>query len=648
MTPLAAEKPKLGFLISIALIYLFAIYIQHQLFLNWDVSTLLLETQKLLNGGNYVDDFFTPNPPMIMYLYTIPVVLAKLSHLSFIYIFPFYIFLLATISFVISYQLTTTIFLTQDRLQAYVFMCAILVIFLIVPLYELGQRDHLLVVMTMPYLLITTCRLENKPIDKKLAVFIGLFASTAIAFKPQFLVLPLLIESYYLFTKRNWLACIKPETIAMLAWLITYVIIVSMTHPEYFKIIIPYLLQNYYHSADHRTLILYGGMINYCYAALCLHIVLNKLNKYKQLGTILALALVAFILTFVTQLFSQFYHQVPSISLAILLSVQLYVNIAAQQHISWPKYKLILLATAGLIAYIYYFWSGIAYSLYFYPITILSFFTIFLFILLMILKPAQAMLTRIATLAYIIAMGYLSSLIGVNIYFVHLQLFLTILVILLLFSLKTATALPKRASNFLIAILGIAIFSIPFIAEQRNFDFTQRFYKKLILNNLIAFMHTQPPHTSIYSFSIGTGFSFPLNYYTGAVVKQRFEALWMLTNVIDQIQSNGDSELIDNIKNNKSKYYFVNMITSDLKTGQPDLIFIEDKFDGISKYLGFDYLHYFLQNEAFSQVWKNYQYLTTLETPELYKLSVYKRIDTLQGAQKKNDGKKPNKMDWSS
>jgi hypothetical protein len=85
-----------------------------------------------------------------------------------------------------------------------------------------------------------------------------------------------------------------------------------------------------------------------------------------------------------------------------------------------------------------------------------------------------------------------------------------------------------------------------------------------------------------------------------------------------------------------------------LKTGQPDLIFIEDKFDGISKYLGFDYLHYFLQNEAFSQVWKNYQYLTTLETPELYKLSVYKRIDTLQGAQKKNDGKKPNKMDWSS
>src|SRR5579872_3156058 len=95
------NKSSLFFWGAILSVYVVAWGIQEHLPLNWDISQLLHATRLMLAGGTYSKDFFIPNPPMILFLYTPPVALSKFMGVKVMLPFRIYIFMLISISLAI-------------------------------------------------------------------------------------------------------------------------------------------------------------------------------------------------------------------------------------------------------------------------------------------------------------------------------------------------------------------------------------------------------------------------------------------------------------------------------------------------------------------------------------------------------------------
>ncbi|MES2218439.1 MAG: hypothetical protein V4501_08500 [Pseudomonadota bacterium] len=625
MNDTGAEKAKWSFIFCVAMICLLAWYIHQQLFISWDISALLHATEKLLQGGNYIDDFFIPNTPMILYLYIPPVVLAKLLHSDVLMIFPLYIFSLVAISFLVCYRLITRIFLKEDLLQQYIFASVLALVFLIVPIYEFGQRDHLLVIMAMPYLLTMVCRLQAEPINRYLAIAIGIFAGFGIAIKPQFLILPAVMETYYLYAQRSWTAWIRPEVFAMIAVQVLYLLLLLITRQDYVAVMIPYLVKYYYGTSliPWSTFLLNDTLL-FIYASLVFYIFLHKMNQYKKLSAVLFVALLSFLSIYLLQGFVYFYHMVPALSLAILMLVQLYTNIVVQNSLTGQDYKAItILAICLLLLQAFLF--NVRFSLTFIdPSVFFVLFTLFFSSLVLIFKFRKPLLIILAAGLYIVLASYwfLHKTMDNTPYFV--QIFLTLCMLLLLLKTAFGEAPGLKLQRSVIALLGILLFIVPSWIVLSAYEVGLQ-YKSFTLNKLIDFIHTLPPHESIYMFSSGIHFTFPMASYTDVVVVQRFDAMWMVRGFLKQIiyEPDGREMLRENIRNNTSKTFILNMVVDDLRNRKPDLIFVETKYPG-QKSIMFNFLEYFLENKAFSQVWKNYHYLTSVEEPGTFKLDVYK------------------------
>lgn len=315
------------FLALLVIIYLSAWFIQDQLFLNWDISMLLDATQKLLNGGTYVDDFFNPNPPMIYYLYLPPTIVSHFFALNIIYVFRFYIFSLASLSLFICSLFTVRIFIREHRFLAYHFILIMAGIFLLSAFFEFGQREHLFMMLAMPYLLLVAYRLQppsrnNLPQagEKIIPLFIGLYAGLGFALKPYFLCTPLLVELWYIYYKKNVLAWMRPEILSMLALFCVYAITTFIFFPDYIFVIVPYMMRYYYQSISLPWhMIIFSKITLFCAFTLFVFFLQYKENPYKILCTILILALMSFLLIYVLQRTEFIYHKIPVLSLVILI-----------------------------------------------------------------------------------------------------------------------------------------------------------------------------------------------------------------------------------------------------------------------------------------------------------------------------------------
>jgi hypothetical protein len=598
-----AENMKAGFICCLAVICGYAWHLQHQLVLNADVSALLLATEKLLQGGNYIEDFFTPNPPMIMYLYMIPVLSAKFWHINITILFPFYIFVLISISFFICYRLVDKIFLKKDRLQGYVFLSMLAIVFLVVPTKEFGQRDHLLVIMTLPYLLLTVCRMKAQAVNQGFAMIIGLFAGMVIAFKPQYLMLPALIESYFMFYKKNWLAWVKPETLVLMLVLMLYVALVLLTRQDYVAEMMPFLIKYYYGGAtDSLQEFLFNNCMLFVYAAIPVYILLNRMNKYAELGTVLTLALTVYTFCYWAQSFAFYYHMIPSFSLALLVLAQLYINLVMREDLSAYDYRVIASATLGMLILLWVH-DKLQFSLLSVdPVLLVGFSITFFLILLSALK-----VKRISSILVLLPVSYLFSYLMLANMLFRTQLYLLVTLLLLLASGLFAKYAPRLFHSVFVIVLGVLFFVYPGMVVMNKYNLSLRF-KYFTLNKLISFVHTQPPHQSIYELTTSLVFACPLVNYTDVVVKQRFtDGLWMFRG------SNTKLLAQDNNKN-----HIVDMVAEDMRHNQPDLVFVDNSD------VHFNLLNYSLQNKNFSQIWQHYHYLTTVAEAGIYKLDVYK------------------------
>lgn len=270
-----------------------------------------------LTGGTYTNNFFDTNPPLIILL-NLPVIwIAKITSINIRYAFYSYILFLTLGSFALSYYLLKQI--VKDNILYYLTVGGIAFALLILPNSSFGQREHLWVAFSLPYLFAATLRLSNKPINLALAVLIGIFAGLGFVLKPYFLTTLFLLEAFFIYKKRNLFGWMRSESFCVFGVIAIYIFGVYQFFPDYIHTIIP-LLTKYYFTDSWKSMI-FNPYFSYSFLIICLYVIGYKRWSNPLLSQVMVLAALGSMSSYLLSHVGSFYHQIPMLSFAIILAV---------------------------------------------------------------------------------------------------------------------------------------------------------------------------------------------------------------------------------------------------------------------------------------------------------------------------------------
>ncbi len=338
----------------IATLFIFCVWLQTHIIISGDITWLLHVGEKLLAGGHYYRNFFEVNPPMCIYIYLIPLLLSQFFALNFITSIIIYIFFLALASLLICYFLLKKLVPASARYTRYMLECTLALTYFLTPAYAFGQREYLLVVLAMPYLLLAALRCQRATINAGYAFIIGVIAAIGFAQKPFFLVSWLLIELYFLFRTKNLLSWLRPESLACVLVFIAYGLSIAVFTPEYITQILPIIKTIYY--LDYQLpfiILLMEKTALFGIAVLGFYCFIRQYCTNQYLADLLAISTVGMLFIYFAQHTLWYYHVLPvamtSTLLFVLLSIDFFQknNLFKLTHLNW-RFSKILILSAGL------------------------------------------------------------------------------------------------------------------------------------------------------------------------------------------------------------------------------------------------------------------------------------------------------------
>ena len=619
---------KMFLLVSFVVCFGIAWLIQNSLIFNSDASWLMLATKRLLAGGNYTHDFFEINPPMILYVYSPAALFVKITNLPTYIILRTYVFLLIAFSLLICTNLSLQIFKHDHKFLRNSFLIAIAIILLWLPMTEFGQREHLMVIFTLPYFLLMAARHTNPGAQKNSFAFaLGVFAGCGFAIKPFFLAPLLFTEIFYYRRKpaatRSFL---RPEIFGMVSIFFLFGALLLIFNNDYLSIVVPAVAHIYYqkYGLPMQAMLLNEQSV-FAYFAIAFYFMRYRYHKQQNLATILMLMVTGFLLVFLMQQTSWYYHVLPLLMTSSLLFFLLFGLLVLQKNISTAEYISLSIFTGLLAGYLVFHLRYISESLLNFPVT---FFALFALLFSFLLTAAQARKNKIIFLLPCL----LLAATGFYKYLLHSPLvvhvfFLTSTLLVLLFALLV----PDRTTNYKLkyiqfALMGMVIFAIPFYQGGYVYNYAQA-YKKLY-GNLLTMMN-QYPRKSVFFFSNVADFGFPALDYTRQTLASRFPAFaW-----VPALSFWDDQQIyaMTYTRQAASMNFYIAAVVDDFNKHKPDVVFIDARntsADNRKTYFGsqqIDYLRFFSLNNGFNEVWQHYHYVKTVDGQPLFKFNIYER-----------------------
>jgi hypothetical protein len=599
-------------------IYCLALIVQTQVLINWDVSWLMHASQKLLAGGTYSKDFFELNPPLILYLYLPPVLAIKWFSLNIATALDGYIFLIASISLLLCYHLSQKIFSAADYKITQLFLSTIAIVFLLLPMQEFGQREHLLILFSLPYFLLISARLQGQSFSTVEAGLIGAYACLGFAIKPYFLIAPALVEIYYIFRTHHLFAWIRAETMTMAALLFLYLAAIFILHPDYIHVVIPLAHRLYYNPYETTWRILLSNPFAFfSLITIVLCAIQYKIKIYNALTRVLVIAVMGFMLAFLAQRTNWNYHISPAYQISVLLNAVLLGRLLLTKPNIKTYYlsigAAIILATAS-----FQHWTDALSSIMIVnPLRFFSFFALLFGVLLYFvkdLKPAYKILGSVIVI--ISASILLTYLIQRDDWNTH-RLSLTLIFMVLVFGFCLPTHNTTNYRHILCALLAIGLFTFPLTIANQIYDSAT--YKKNYLADVTTFIHTYARYKPIYYFANSARDILPAIDYSDADPVTRTQDSGWIPGLLAYVPKN-TTEI------SQDKTFLINMIADDLNQKTPAYVFIDKNKNHVAvNFINFDYLDYFSANPNFRTAWKKYHYFGTLEKAGVYAFDVYER-----------------------
>jgi hypothetical protein len=603
--------------------------IQSSLIFNSDASWLMLATKRLLAGGNYTHDFFEINPPMILYLYTPAALLVKITNLPTYIALRLFVFALAIVSLAFCARLMREIFPNDKNILRSFVLIAITIIILWLPMTEFGQREHLMIILTLPYFLLVALRLETPQYDKKfMALGIGIFAGLGFVIKPFFLAPFLLVEIFYATRMRRWQTLLRMEIGGIIGVFFVFGIFLLLLNRDYLTVIVPAITQFYYQKYGLPfTAMLLNEQAVLSYFAIALYFLRYRYQAQQTLTTILLLMVCGFLLVFFAQQTSWYYHVLPLLMTTSMLLALLFGSLALQKNISRGEYYALTVFAAVMGTYLCLHVSYISNSILFFPVAFFTMFgCLFLFLLTVAFDGNQFYKTILLAGGTLLAGGAFYKYLLHSPWRIHIFVMTCLLLILIFaFFIPQKTVTAKFKFTYL-AVLGLIIFALPFYQGGNVYTYA-RAYKKLY-GNLLTMMN-EYPNKSVYFFSNIADFGFPALDYTRQTLASRFPSFGWLP----ALAYAGDQQTYAAAYHSQeaNMNYYISAIVDDFNKLKPDVVFIDARNtndDNKKTYFGnqqIDYLRFFSLNNDFDAAWQHYHYVKTVDGQPLFKFHIYER-----------------------
>jgi hypothetical protein len=319
----AARRPLLEhrgiFLAAVGLLITLGIAAELRCYPGADTGFLLDEAARVLGGARLYAELVEMNPPLIVAINMAAVVCARILGISEIlaYRLGCIAALLATLA------LTAWVLrrLLPDELVLRRGITLLLVFVLFnLPGQDFGEREHLLLMLTLPYLFLVAARAAGREVATTQALLLGLLAAAGLSLKPHFVLLWLAIEGYLRLTRRLAPRALTPETAAiavffglygtgMLVWAPEYLGLVRLLAGPYTR----FLYDPFWH------LLLTGRGALLTLFALLTFFALRRDARHRELLDVFALGALVSLVAGAAQQKELRYHFYPSFALAIVL-----------------------------------------------------------------------------------------------------------------------------------------------------------------------------------------------------------------------------------------------------------------------------------------------------------------------------------------
>ena len=213
--------------------------------LNHDSSWYLLASGNWISGAHLYTDIMEISPPLIFYLTAPAIFLSELTHVSPTTSFFAYTSLLAGIAVLWSARILGQTSLPVRSQVA--LTLGVLVGLFVLPVHEFGQREHLMLILAMPYLLhlCTSGEQDASPTLWEKAA-LGLVAALGLGLKPYFLLIPFCIVVSNVVRTKRFTPIFDAANLAVALSLCVYAVTILVAYPEYLREIVPLVLQTYF------------------------------------------------------------------------------------------------------------------------------------------------------------------------------------------------------------------------------------------------------------------------------------------------------------------------------------------------------------------------------------------------------------------
>ncbi|MEM9950507.1 MAG: hypothetical protein AAF846_02810 [Chloroflexota bacterium] len=328
-TPPTSTSPFAWGLLVLLLSILIGILIASPLYINVDSGMYLEVGRYLLEGRTPYLDYVELNPPLIHYINVIPVAVAHWLNINPIIVYK------ALVLMVLAYAMLVSRVLLRGSsiagtLPLFMLFPIVMVFETIADYADFGQRDHLMALILIPWLLLRIER-YHAPENKRslaLTLLVGFLAAIAMALRPYF-VLPLaLVELYFLARYRTVKHIFRAETVIVIvsgiAYLAHFALLPADARDVFFNQLIPFVQDNYesysLYSGDSFWLLMNARFIHLILiygASILLYLALPEDKRPPLLIPLFIFALGAYGVYLYQQLgFS--YHAIPA-SLTVFL-----------------------------------------------------------------------------------------------------------------------------------------------------------------------------------------------------------------------------------------------------------------------------------------------------------------------------------------
>ncbi len=281
-----------------------------------DVAWYLQAARMWLGGAELYRDVMDVNPPMIIYL------AAPAEAVAQLFDWPAHaVFYGMLCSFLAGALIWSGAILSRygvSRTITAFFTAFLFLIFGVAPIYELGQREHFVMILTLPYLLQVGFApdLKDLPIlSPGERIVLGLCAGIGFAIKPYILVVPALIVLAQCARARSLRPAFTAQSLALALVVAAYGLVVVFGHPQYLASVVPLAAATYggYGSTLAATLQPAGLAVLGAAALLALW-ARPVANRIGQPVFFAALAAAGFLVAFLVQGKGWIYHAMPLVA----------------------------------------------------------------------------------------------------------------------------------------------------------------------------------------------------------------------------------------------------------------------------------------------------------------------------------------------